>query len=96
MLVARRRVNVATTNKTQWADVPMANDAGDELRDEYRFDYKNARPNRFAADLPAGGRIVYLDPTVAAVFTDSESVNRALRAVLDSMPGQPPQATGPG
>jgi hypothetical protein len=77
-------------------DDPMADDAHDELRDEYRFDYRKARRNRFAADLPAGGRIVYLDPTVAAVFTDSESVNRVLRAVLDSMPGQPPHTAEPG
>jgi hypothetical protein len=27
----------------------------DELRDEYQFDYKQAKPNRFAAKLQKGG-----------------------------------------
>jgi len=58
----------------------------DDLREEYRFDYRKAKPNRFAAELPSGGRVVYLDPEVAAVFTDSAQVNRLLKAVLASMP----------
>ena len=58
----------------------------DDLREEYHFDYGKARPNRFAGDLPPGGRVVYLDPEVAAVFTDSAQVNRLLRAVLAAMP----------
>jgi len=58
----------------------------DDLREEYQFDYGKARPNRFAGDLPPGGRVVYLDPEVAAVFTDSAQVNRLLRAVLAAMP----------
>jgi len=64
----------------------------DELRDEYRFDYRKARPNRFAAELPSGGRVVYLEPEVAAVFTDSAQVNRLLRALLATMP--PPSHAG--
>ena len=58
----------------------------DELRDEYQFDYRTAKRNRFAAELPPGGRVVYLDPEVAAVFTDSTQVNRLLKAVLASLP----------
>jgi hypothetical protein len=58
----------------------------DELREEYAFDYRKAKPNRFAAELPPGGRVVYLDPEVAAVFTDSAQVNRLLKALLSTMP----------
>ena len=58
----------------------------DDLREEYQFEYKQARRNRFASDLPPGGRVVYLEPEVAAVFTDSAQVNRLLRAVLAAVP----------
>lgn len=58
----------------------------DELRDEYQFDYSQARRNRFARDFPQGGRMFYLDPEVASVFTDSEQVNRLLKALIQSMP----------
>jgi hypothetical protein len=59
--------------------------ASDDLRPEYHFDYRKARPNRFA------GRnkdrvVVILDPDVSKVFTTSESVNTILRALIASMP----------
>ena len=38
---------------------------------EYRFDYRKARPNRFAARLKRGSRAVVLDPDVATVFFDT-------------------------
>ena len=58
----------------------------DELRPEYEFDYRQAKPNRFAADLKQGGRMVVLDPEVAAVFQSSQDVNAVLRALLQTMP----------
>ena len=58
----------------------------DELRDEYEFDYGQAKPNRFAAKLKKGGRLVVLDPEVAAAFAGSEPVNAVLRALLQTMP----------
>jgi hypothetical protein len=58
----------------------------DELRDEYQFDYRRAKPNRFAAPLTKGGRLVVLDPEVAAVFQQSSTVNAVLRALLQTMP----------
>lgn len=61
----------------------------DELRDEYQFDYRQAKPNRFAAALKKGGRLVVLDPEVAAAFRESGAVNAVLRALLQTMPGQP-------
>ncbi len=56
------------------------------LRREYRFDYRKARPNRFASRFKAGSRLVLLDPDVAQVFTTPESVNTILRALLATMP----------
>lgn len=58
----------------------------DELRDEYDFDYSQAKPNRFAKPLPPGGRVVYLEPEVAKHFADSNEVNRLLKAILAAMP----------
>jgi hypothetical protein len=61
----------------------------DELRDEYQFDYRQAKPNRFAAAVKKGGRLIVLDPEVAAAFRESEAVNAVLRALLKTMPGHP-------
>ncbi len=60
--------------------------ASDELRDEYRFDYSKAKPNRFASRVDKGRLVVALDPDVSEVFTTPEAVNRALRALIDAMP----------
>ncbi|MEG4799932.1 hypothetical protein QUB63_08110 [Microcoleus sp. ARI1-B5] len=59
----------------------------EELLAEYQFDYKKANPNRFAAQ--SGKqllKVVVLDEDVAQVFTTSESVNKVLRALMESMP----------
>ncbi len=61
-------------------------DAADELLSEYHFDYGKARPNRFAASCPPGGRLIVLEPDIAQVFTTAESVNLVLRALLTTMP----------
>ncbi len=68
----------------------------DDLRDEYEFDYRKAKPNRFAAALQKGGRLVVLDPEVAAAFRASSEVNAALRSLLKSVPARtdtPPAPT---
>ena len=57
----------------------------DELRPEYRFDYSESEPNRFAGR-PTSQVVVVLDPDVARVFTDPVSVNTALRALLSAIP----------
>ena len=54
----------------------------DELRDKYDFDYSSAKPNRFAAGVEAGGRLVALDPKVAAAFPGSAEVNAALKVLI--------------
>ena len=57
-----------------------------EMRREYRFDYKKARPNRFAGRFKAGAVAVLLDPDVASVFGSSNTVNKLLRSLIAAMP----------
>ena len=55
----------------------------DELLPEYMFDYSRAKPNRFAT----GERtVVVLDEELSKVFKTPESVNKALRALLEAVP----------
>jgi hypothetical protein len=64
-------------------------ETSDDLRPEYQFDYRKARPNRFAGR----GRksiVVLLAPDVAKVFKDGASVNDALRAILKAVPRRSP------
>ena len=56
-----------------------------DMQPEYNFDYAKARPNRFAARRK-DRLVVLLDPDISQVFTDSEAVNKALRAILSAMP----------
>jgi hypothetical protein len=59
----------------------------DELLAEYRFDYQKAKPNRFAVHSEIQKlTVVVLDEDVAQVFTTPESVNKALRALIEAMP----------
>jgi hypothetical protein len=54
---------------------------------EYNFDYQEAKPNRFAARAGKSTlKVVVLDEDVAQVFTTPESVNKVLRALIDTMP----------
>jgi hypothetical protein len=67
----------------------------DELRAEYDFDYRNARPNRFAGSISSKQILVRLDPDVSQVFTSSESVNAILRALITAMPKSANQDSAP-
>jgi hypothetical protein len=59
----------------------------DELLAAYRLDYQKAKPNRFAVRNETQKlTVVVLDEDVAQVFTTPESVNKVLRALIDSMP----------
>jgi len=60
--------------------------SSDQLRDEYRFDYSKAKPNRFASRVDRSRLVVVLDPDVSAVFTTPDAVNKALRAFIEGMP----------
>ena len=70
--------------KTRTAEKPGNDD--EEMLSEYRFDYSKARPNRFAARIKHGSRVVVIEPDVAEVFATPESVNTMLRALIAAMP----------
>ena len=57
-----------------------------EMAPEYRFDYKKAKPNRFAARMKEEPLVVMIEPDVAKVFTSAEQVNKALRALISAIP----------
>jgi hypothetical protein len=59
----------------------------DELLPEYRFDYKKAKPNRFANRTGKQQMtVVVLDEDVARIFSTPEAVNKVLRALIEAMP----------
>lgn len=51
----------------------------DDLRDEYQFDYRQAKPNRFAAALKKGGRLVVLDPDVTHASVETTVIDTNVR-----------------
>ena len=57
-----------------------------DMRPEYAFDYSKAKPNRFAGRIAKDQTVVLLDAELSKVFTDSESVNIALRAIIAAVP----------
>lgn len=70
-------------------DLPDVVPETNEMLPEYDFDYQKARPNRYAAQIEAGGLLVVLDPDIAEVFKTSDAVNQALRALITAMPPMP-------
>jgi hypothetical protein len=78
-----RLTRLMTMKKTPKA---KSTSSSDEMLPEYRFDYSRAKPNRFAGRIEKKRVIVSLDPDVAKVFSDSESVNNVLRALITTMP----------
>jgi hypothetical protein len=54
----------------------------EDIRPEYEF--RGGERGKYADQMPKGSRLVTLEPALATVFTDSESVNRALRAFIAS------------
>ena len=56
------------------------------MSSEYRFDYKKAKPNRFASRMKDAPLVAVIDPDVAKIFKTTEAVNTALRALISAMP----------
>ena len=52
----------------------------DEMRPEY--DLRGGVRGKYYKEYAKGTNVVLLDPDVAAVFPDSESVNQALRVLI--------------
>ena len=55
------------------------NERDPEMLDEY--DFSGGVRGKYVGRFAKGSNVVVLDPDVARVFTDSESVNQALRAL---------------
>jgi len=53
----------------------------DEMREEY--DIRGGVRGKYYERYRKGTNVVLLEPDVAAVFRDAESVNRALRLLID-------------
>ena len=55
-----------------------------EMRPEYEFDYtKTVRGKYYRRLLKEGSNVVILDPDIAKSFPDSNTVNEALRSLLE-------------
>ncbi len=70
------------------------NIASSAMKAHYDFDYRKAKPNRFAARLAQERLMVVLDPDIAAIFPTSEAVNEALRvlaAAARNLPNEKPK-----
>src|SRR5438552_12567685 len=64
------RRSAATMKKGPASGKPTDDaDDADDLLPEYHFDYRKAKPNRFAPRIEDGSLIVVLDPDIAQVFT---------------------------
>jgi hypothetical protein len=62
----------------------MSQESKDEREPEMleEYDFSGGVRGKYAARFARGSYVVVLDPDVAQVFSDSESVNRALRALV--------------
>ena len=66
----------------------MNSERDPDMLEEY--DFSNGVRGKYAGRFAKGSNVVVLDPDVAQVFTDSESVNQALRAlIIQRQSGQP-------
>lgn len=62
--------------------LPKSHNIENDMAEEYQFDYRKAKPNRFAPSHNA--RVVILDEDVAKVFSTPSAVNDALRSLIKS------------
>ena len=58
------------------------------MTSEYHFDYQKAKPNRFAGRMESEPLVIVLEPDIARVFSTSEQVNKALRALISAIPNE--------
>ena len=66
------------------------NEEDPEMLEEY--DFSGGVRGKYAARFADGANVVVLDPDVAEVFPDSESVNQALRALAEIIQHQSEKA----
>jgi hypothetical protein len=72
----------------------MNQESNDEREPEMleEYDFSGGVRGKYAARFARGSQVVVLDPDVAQVFSDSESVNRALRALVGIIQDQSEKA----
>ena len=58
----------------------------EEMASEYHFDYRKAKPNRFAKRMKTEPLVVMIEPDIAKVFKTPAQINKALRALISAMP----------
>jgi hypothetical protein len=56
------------------------------------YDFNGGVRGKYVARFAEGANVVVLDPDVAEIFTDSESVNQALRALAEIIQHQSEKA----
>jgi hypothetical protein len=59
----------------------LNNETDPDMLDEY--DFSNGVRGKYVDRFPKGSNVIVLDPDVAQIFPDSESVNQALRALAE-------------
>jgi hypothetical protein len=69
-------------------------DANDELRPEY--DLRGLRVRKLGRSRKGFGGVVRLEPDVAEIFPDAESVNEALRFLIRVAKENPPSPSTEG
>ena len=87
---AIRIISARMETKRERGNLPINSltDENDDILPEFEVDYSRAQPNRFTKGLQKHQRMVVLDSDVAEVFTTSESVNKVLRGLIETMPKQ--------
>ena len=72
----------------------MNQESNDERETEMleEYDFSGGVRGKYADRFAPGSHVVVLDPDVAQVFSDSESVNRALRALVGIIQDQSEKA----
>ena len=72
-------------NEMSFDSTNPADNLDDDILPEYNFDYSQAKPNRFIPQNEEQRlKVVVLDEDVAKVFKTPESVNKVLRALIES------------
>ena len=73
-------------------NIHIYNDPNEDLEDDLlpEYDFSKAKPNPYAARALRRKAII-LEKDIAEVFTPSENVNKALRAILEAVPVRPAQ-----
>ena len=67
----------------EWDEKKVENTNADTMRDEYCFDYSKAEWGKFTRKVKRSKTVIYLDSEISEVFPDSESVNEALRSLIE-------------